>query len=513
MSIKYFCQKFINRISERISKGLEIRMISDFKFDEVGDFRARMARVKLDNKWGFINEHGVEVIDYQHEDAGDFHNGRAMVKSKGKWGFVDKTGIVKVSFMFDEVSNFSYGTAKVHRNKKAYYIDRNGNQIRLKNTKKKGRFNLIFRIYETVSSLKKFRIGIKKGSNITYFQFSSIVANGLRLVTIDGLHYGYIRKNGELKIKLQYDKAFDFHEKRARVELNDKIGFINRNNKRVIPIEYDTAALQYKNGLISVSKHGKHGFVNKNNRIIIGLKYDRIRNFNQGLAGVSIAKKWGFIDMFDNQIISLEYEDCRSFSEGIAGIKLNGKWGFICIPRKQSLFSILKCILLSSKKQKQLLNNKSESIDNYTVEPNLKLTPRQKELTEVVESLKKLSDEMTEFLVKKEQEELVPVWQRKKRISINEDACILFLQKYGKGELTDSMRKFANSQGDTINDKYNNWIKWRNANNKNFGGKAIPLKSKMFDIDETIFEYEWDGIEGGWLEIFQYIHDIEHSIH
>ena len=148
MGMKYFCQKFINRISERISKGMEIRMISDFKFDEVGDFRARMARVKLDNKWGFINERGVEVIDYQYEDAGDFHNGRAMVKAKGKWGFVDKTGIVKVSFMFDEVSNFSYGTAKVHRNKKAYYIDRNGNQIRLKNTKMKGRFNLIFRIYE-----------------------------------------------------------------------------------------------------------------------------------------------------------------------------------------------------------------------------------------------------------------------------------------------------------------------------------------------------------------------------
>ncbi|MEI6754067.1 MAG: WG repeat-containing protein [Paludibacter sp.] len=509
MSIKYLYKKIINRIS----KSLEIRMISDFKFDEVGDFHAGMAKVKLDKKWGFVNEQGLVVIDCQYEDAGDFHQGRAMLKSKGKWGFIDKRGNVRVSFMFDEVSNFSHGVAKVTQFKKHFYINKCGNQISSLKFGREGRFHLLFRLYEIITKKKKQSVQIYK--NTYNYRVSSISKDGYRWATIDESHFGYINEKGNLKIKMQYDKAFDFNEKRARVELNGKIGFINRKNKRVIPIEYDTAAIQFKNGLLRVSKHEKHGFVNINNREIIRLKYDRTINFNQGLAGVSIAKKWGFIDLFDNQIIPLKYEDCRSFNDGIAGVKSNDKWGFICIPRKQSIFSIMKGILFTSKKHNQfkiepVINNSGVN-DNSNNEATYKLTPRQQKLTEIVESLKNLSDEMTDYLDKKTQEELVPNWQRKKRISINEDACILFLQKYGKGELTDSMRKFANSEGNTINDKYKNWLKWSKVNNKNFGGNAIHLKSKMFDIDETIYEYEWDGIEGGWLEIFQYIYDIEHS--
>ena len=94
---------------------------------------------------------------------------------------------------------------------------------------------------------------------------------------------------------------------------------------------------------------------------------------------------------------------------------------------------------------------------------------------------------------------------------INEDACILFLCKYGKGELTYSIKRFINGVGKSLLDKYQDWIKWKNTNQINFGGVRNHIVSERFKIDEVIFEYEWGEVKGGWCEIFQYIWSIQNG--
>lgn len=347
----------------------------------------------------------------------------------------------------------------------------------------------------------------------TKYQVSTILKDGLRRATVDTNHYGYVNNKGKLIINIQYEKAFDFHEKRARVELNGKIGFINKKNKRVIPIEYDSGSIQAKDGLIRLYKNGKGGFLSKNNKQIIGFYYDRTKNFNQGLAGVCNDNEWGYIDLNNNKIIPLTFEDCRSFNEGIAGVKLNGKWGFVCIPSKQSIFSIILKILLSPKTNNRVIdefgNNLYDRIE--LIKPAPKQTKRQKEFIEAVDSLKSLTSEIEEYLENNKQDESVYDWQRKIRINVNEDACIRFLQKYGKGELTESMRRFANGEGETIKDKYRNWLKWSKANKKPFSTKDNSTDNVVSNTENIMPEYNWEGIEGGWYEIFIYLYDIEHS--
>ena len=46
-------------------------------------------KVKLDGKYGFINEDGEEIISCQYEDADAFSDGVAKVKSAEGWGFVN----------------------------------------------------------------------------------------------------------------------------------------------------------------------------------------------------------------------------------------------------------------------------------------------------------------------------------------------------------------------------------------------------------------------------------------
>ena len=54
---------------------------SNLKYDEVRAFpEDGLARVKLDNKWGFINKTGEEVIPLQYDDADYFKDGVAKVK-------------------------------------------------------------------------------------------------------------------------------------------------------------------------------------------------------------------------------------------------------------------------------------------------------------------------------------------------------------------------------------------------------------------------------------------------
>jgi hypothetical protein len=58
-----------------------------------------------------------------------FQEGLAMVKLNEKHGYIDPTGQEIIPLQFDDTSNFENGTAKVTRNGEKFYIDKQGNRI------------------------------------------------------------------------------------------------------------------------------------------------------------------------------------------------------------------------------------------------------------------------------------------------------------------------------------------------------------------------------------------------
>jgi acyl carrier protein len=58
----------------------------------VGKFSEGFAWVKSNNKYGFIDTTGKELVPYKYDDAGDFSGGIACVKSKDKELYIDKQG-------------------------------------------------------------------------------------------------------------------------------------------------------------------------------------------------------------------------------------------------------------------------------------------------------------------------------------------------------------------------------------------------------------------------------------
>ena len=118
-----------NNKSETIvaKKQSDNRAVNSFtKYDNVKNFDEGLAAVKLNNKWGFIDKTGREVILRKYDFARDFSEGMACVELNNKWGFIDKTGREVIPCIYDGVYAFNEGLAEVKLNNKIGFIDKSG---------------------------------------------------------------------------------------------------------------------------------------------------------------------------------------------------------------------------------------------------------------------------------------------------------------------------------------------------------------------------------------------------
>ena len=271
------------------------------KYGYAGGFSEGLALVQMNDKWGFVDKNGKEVIPCKYDDAWDLSEGLAQVKKNGKWGFIDKNGKEVIPCKYDYAYAFYEGLAAVIMNGKYVFIDKNGKEV----------------------------IPCK-------YDYAGGFSEGLAKVKMNDKR-GFIDKNGNEVIPCRYDDAGDFSEGLAKVEMNGKWGFLKKNRKwgfidkngnEVIPCKYDIAR-DFSEGLAIVKMNGKWGFIDKYGNEVIPCKYDDAGGFSEGLAPVKKNDKWGFIDKYGNEVIPCEYGSAYTFSEGLAQVKMNDKYGFI----------------------------------------------------------------------------------------------------------------------------------------------------------------------------------------
>lgn len=113
--------------------------------------------------------------------------------------------------------------------------------------------------------------------------------DGLRKV-MKGGKWGY-SDGSKIVIPTMYDEIFAFKEDFAVVEINEKCGFIDKENNMVIPTDYDLA-MSFSEGLALVCKGEKCGYINKNNEVVIPFEYDAGTPFEEGEAKVKKDGKW-----------------------------------------------------------------------------------------------------------------------------------------------------------------------------------------------------------------------------
>lgn len=114
----------------------------------------------------------------------------------------------------------------------------------------------------------------------------------------------------------------------ARVEKGGEWGFIDKNGAVKIPFEYEDA-LPFSEGLAAVEKDGEWGYIDSQGLQKIPFVYDNAIMFSEGLAAVEKDWKWGYVDKNGEIKIQLQYDDAESFFKGGAWVEKDGERFYI----------------------------------------------------------------------------------------------------------------------------------------------------------------------------------------
>ena len=139
---------------------------------------------------------------------------------------------------------------------------------------------------------------------------------------------GFIGKDGKIAIPLQFQEAGNFTDVITWFKSNGKYGFIDMNGKVIIEPIYDLVE-SFQEGLACVSQHGKFGYLNEKGLLVISLHFQEANSFREGLAVVKQNEKFFFINRYGRRAIQNSFDFANSFSEGLARVRVGGKYGYI----------------------------------------------------------------------------------------------------------------------------------------------------------------------------------------
>lgn len=324
----------IDKVSQELSKAVK-------SYDELNEFHEGLSKVGKNNKYGFIDKLGSEIIPCQYDKASNFKYGVSIVQQEGKVGIIDMEGNWVAPCKFDYINSFGVDSlASASLNGKAGLINIQGNTV------------IPFK-YETIDNFSE----------------------GMACVRIDG-RYGFINKDGDLIIPCIYDGLYNgigFSEGLVAVKNGDEWGYIYPNGDIAIQFREELTGAPFSSGLSTILKptfpyhdmafidkrghlasdyfplvlegfrdgyctvmddNGSKGLIDTHGEFVIPCKFSFIANgFDDDFVLIKYNNKSGYARKSTGEIIvpciyEIDYNGWR-FCEGLVPVKKNGKYGFI----------------------------------------------------------------------------------------------------------------------------------------------------------------------------------------
>jgi hypothetical protein len=354
------------------------------QYDYKGSYYNGLAVVKKNNKFGFINKKGQEVVGPMYKNVGSFSEGLAAVLNfNDKWGFMNTKGDWAIPATYKEVKFFSEELAAVKNDMNLWgFIDKKGKLViehkyaDIGDYGSKSNYYVGFKNgYLPAKKGESWGMINKKEQEIVPFKHdfvrnpredgtivTGIVVGGQDLegmtdlkgsINIPNIYavigrlseglivfkdaeknlWGYLDVNGKQVIAPKYKMAYDFSEDCALVStINDRIGemFIDKSGEIILKSAYQLYG-SFSNGLCMVKDKNKFGYINKKGALEIPIKYEDAKDFDDGVAIVRYRDYWGIINTKDKVIADFEYWRIFGFSEGLAAAneEKSNKWGFM----------------------------------------------------------------------------------------------------------------------------------------------------------------------------------------
>lgn len=329
------------------------------KYSYIDKFYNNRALVKVNGKWGYIDENNIEVIAPQYDDAFPFYEENfAIVKLNEQWSGIDKNGVAILQYEYEEFepfyNDYFYGPAfRIKNNGKYGYIDAYGDvvipfvydyisdfemgfEVIVGLNGKYGVYEvdegeIISPIYATPESAWDAFSHIDNPEDCEYN-----INGDYRVYDITTGGYVWIPPIYEFKFRHSCTHGYFDYDGILAVCVNNKYGIINKQLEEVVPIRYDSIGY-FCDGVAVVRIHNRTGYINKKGKMRvkdgdqeawIPTKYEWGDDYHEGLAAVLLNYKWGFINRDGKEVIPLIYDEVLApgFCNGTATVMLNGEW-------------------------------------------------------------------------------------------------------------------------------------------------------------------------------------------
>lgn len=304
------------------------------QFDDAWPFAEGLARVRLLEKWGFIDRTGAMVIAPSFDDAESFSAGRAAIQQNGKWGFIDKTGKTVIAPEFQDARSFAEGLAAVRLKGKWGFIDSSGT-MRIPATFNGARsFNGHFATvlipwglgavkWHYIDRTGKVAITTVDGERIDY---AADFSDG-RAMACHSVHCYFIDTTGASRAgpwPMNKARLWGFSEGLARIQVvilrqGYKTGFVDSTGAVVIPHTFGPNSSQsWYDDAVGATSWSDYRVVDRTGMPIELPSLTRKCVFSEGLASAELDGKWGFIDRTGAFVIPAKFSGAYRFSDGLA---------------------------------------------------------------------------------------------------------------------------------------------------------------------------------------------------
>jgi hypothetical protein len=109
-----------------------------------------------------------------------------------------------------------------------------------------------------------------------------------------GEKWGFINKRGEFKVSAKFDKAYAYAEGFAGVELDGKVGFVDKQGLYLVTPQFESDIdwpPNFSCGLAAVQVAGKWGYINHKGKMIIAPTFIGAWPFMHDLALVAVSER------------------------------------------------------------------------------------------------------------------------------------------------------------------------------------------------------------------------------
>lgn len=291
-----------------------------------------------------INPKGERVGNCDLKPSWELKRDRRVYRGasgKDLYGIINGIGEIEIPFIYENITEVAEGY-KVQLDRKWGYIDKSGNQLlpclydyqEFNSNHKPPRYSII-----KTAEKNNERYGLISRSPIK--EVVPCEYEGMRfdwsghIIFMKDKKYGLLDTNGAMQIEPKYDllEGLDTNGY-ARVKIGDNHGFIDINEKEIIPIMIRECGYRFLHNLVWFKQGDKFGYYNTQGKVAIAPRYDYATDFFGKIAAVKKGDKWGYIDTTGKQVVDFKYESVNWSSWMVfkyQSVKKNGKWGIIDI--------------------------------------------------------------------------------------------------------------------------------------------------------------------------------------